>query len=59
MSQISFLIPPNHGESQGRDEKLPSFVDRKPHRLDNEVHIQVIPPQGGFIWTTGNFIQPR
>jgi|GEM_PF-1018432 len=56
---ISYKISQNHAMSQGRNEDLPKSVAKKPPLLDNEVHILVLPPQGGFIWTTGQFIQPR
>jgi hypothetical protein len=58
MSQLSFKISPKHGESQGRDESLPTLAQKSTLK-EREIYIQVIPQEGEIIWTTGQFIQPR
>lgn len=58
MSQVSFEISPNNGKPKGRDESLPPLAKKPPLR-EGAIHVQVIPPQGEIVWTTGQFIQPR
>jgi hypothetical protein len=60
---VSFKInPETHGVTQQSDPvTIPSFVAKQP-RLQNGgiILIQVIPPQGDIVWTTGSIVtQPR
>ncbi|MEY2986330.1 MAG: hypothetical protein RJB24_559 [Candidatus Parcubacteria bacterium] len=56
--QLSFEVSHTHGQPLGRKENLP-FSIKKPTLGKGEIHVQVIPPQGEIVWTTGKYISPR
>lgn len=60
---LSFEINPakNGVAQQGEPVTIPSFVAKQPRLQNGEIiPIQVIPPQGDIIWTTGSIVtSPR